>query len=139
MKRQKLDDIFDAIDERDSRLYIQKVLNAAEQLLTSCALLQEGNRALVLQNREKKIRKSTKATRVGMAKITSYEDIMQAKPKRDEKVVESPRRKLRKQKGCAKPVAESSKKPSYQVELEVAERQIAASEYSEYCSVLCFA
>jgi hypothetical protein len=69
----------------------------------------------------------------------SYEDIVQAKAKRDEKVVKVTSRKPRKQKGSAKPVAESHKKPSYQVELEVAERQIAGSEYLEYCSILCFA
>jgi hypothetical protein len=48
-------------------------------------------------------------------------------------------RKAQKQKDSAKPVAERVKKPPYQVELEVAERQIAASGYSDYCSVLCFA
>ena len=90
-------------------------------------------------NREKKIRKSTKATKVGTAKIMSYEDIVQAKAKRDEKVVKATSRKSRKQKGSAKSVAGPVRKPPYQVELEVAERQIAASEYSEYCSVLCFA
>jgi hypothetical protein len=92
-----------------------------------------------VQNREKKIRKSTKATKVGTAKIMTYEDIVQAKAKRDEKVGKTTSRKPRKQKGSAKPVAEPVKKPSYQVELEVAERQIAVSEYSDYCSVLCFA
>ncbi|GAB7336815.1 hypothetical protein MBLNU13_g11324t1 [Cladosporium sp. NU13] len=137
--REKLDEIIGAIDEHESRLHIQKIVNAAEQSLTGCALLQEENQALTIQNREKKIRKSTKATKVGTAKIMSYEDIVQAKAKRDEKVVKATSRKSRKQKGSAKPVAESVKKPPYQVELEVAERQIASSEYSEYCSVLCFA
>jgi hypothetical protein len=137
--RQKLDEILGAIDEHESRLHIQKIVNAAKQSLTGCALLQEENQALIIQNREKKIRKSTKATKVGTAKIMSYEDIVQAKAKRDEKVVKATSRKSRKQKGAAKPVAESHKKPSYQVELEVAERQIAGSEYSEYCSVSCFA
>jgi hypothetical protein len=47
--------------------------------------------------------------------------------------------KPRKQKGAAKLLPECPKKPSYQVELEIAERQIAASEFSEYCTVLCFA
>jgi hypothetical protein len=137
--RQKLDQILGAIDENESRLHIQKIVNAAEQSLTSCALLQEENRALVVQNREKKIRKSTKATKVGTAKIMSYEDIVQAKAKRDEKAVKTSSRKPRKQKGAAKPLPEFSTKPFHQVELEIAERQIASSEFSEYCNVLCFA
>jgi hypothetical protein len=74
--RQKLDQILGAIDENESGLHIQKIVNAVEQSLTSCALLQEENRALVVQNREKKIRKSTKATKVGTARIMSYEDIV---------------------------------------------------------------
>jgi hypothetical protein len=69
--RQKLDQILGAIDEHESRLHIQKIVNAAEQSLMSCALLQEENRALAVQNKEKKIRKSTKATKVGTAKIMS--------------------------------------------------------------------
>jgi hypothetical protein len=81
--RPKLDMILGTIDEHESRLHIQKIVNAAEQSLTSCALLQEENQVLTIQNREKKIRKSTKATKVGTAKIMSYEDIVQAKAKRD--------------------------------------------------------
>jgi membrane-bound lytic murein transglycosylase len=92
-----------------------------------------------MQNKEKKIRKSTKATKVGTAKIMSYEDIVQAKARRDEEVAKTTSRKPRKQKGAAKPLPESPKKPSYQVELEIAELQIAASEFSEYCNVLYFA
>jgi hypothetical protein len=137
--RQKLEEILGTIDEHESRLHIQKIVNAAEQSLTGCTLLQEENQALIIQNREKKIRKSTKATKVGTAKIMSYEDIVQAKAKRDEKLDKTTSQKAQKQKDSAKPVAEPVKKPPYQVELEVAERQIAASEYSDYCSVLCFA
>lgn len=68
--RQKLDHILGAIDKNESRLHIQKIVNAAEQSLTNCALLQEENQALVVQNREKKIRKSTKATKVRTAAHT---------------------------------------------------------------------
>ena len=92
-----------------------------------------------MQNKEKKIRKSTKATKVGTAKIMSYKDIVQAKARRNEKAVKTTSRKPRKQKGATKPLPESLKKPSHQVELEIAERQIASSEFSEYCTVLCFA
>jgi hypothetical protein len=137
--RQKLEEILGTIDAHESRLHIQKIVNAAEQSLTGCTLLQEKNQALIIQNREEKIRKSTKATKVGTAKIMSYEDIVQAKAKRDEKLDKTTSRKAQKQKDSAKPVAEPVKKSPYQVELEVAERQIAASEYSDYCSVLCFA
>jgi phosphopantothenoylcysteine synthetase/decarboxylase len=137
--RQRLDQILSTIDEHESRLHIQKMVNAAEQSLANCALLQKENQALVVQNGERKIRKSTKATKVGTAKIMSYEDIVQAKAKREAKVAKTTSRKQRKQKGPVRPVAEPVRKPSYQVELEVAERQIAVSEYSEYCSVLCFA
>jgi hypothetical protein len=120
--RQKLDQILGAIDGNESKLHIQKIVNAAEQSLTSCAILQEENRALVVQNREKKIRKSTKATKVGAAKIMSYEEIVQVRAKRDEKAVKTTSRKPRKQKGAAKLLPECPKKPSYQVELEIAER-----------------
>ena len=94
--RQKLDQILGAIGENESRLHIQKIVNAAEQSLTSCALLQEENRALVVQNKEKKIRKPTKATKVGTAKVMSYEDIVQAQAKRNEKEVKTTSRKPRK-------------------------------------------
>ncbi|OQN95347.1 hypothetical protein B0A48_18667 [Cryoendolithus antarcticus] len=95
--------------------------------------LEEENRALVVQNNEKKLRKSTKATKVGTAKLMRYEDIVQAEAKADETVVKTTGRKSRKGKSFAQPPPRSLQKISYQVEFDDAERQIAASEYSEYC------
>jgi membrane-bound lytic murein transglycosylase len=37
--RQKLEEILGTIDAHDSRLHIQKIVNAAEQSLTGCTLL----------------------------------------------------------------------------------------------------
>lgn len=111
--RHKLNETIGAIGDHESRTHIQKVVNAAEQSVTSCALLQEENRILVVQNHEKKVCRSTKAAKVRTTKIMSYDDIVQAKAKRDEKAESATRRKKQKRKGLAKPLDERAKKSSY--------------------------
>jgi hypothetical protein len=58
--------------------------NATENLYAECALLFDQNRLLFEQNNEKVTRKSIKPTVVGCAKIMCYDDIVEARKKRDE-------------------------------------------------------
>ena len=54
--RSTLDEILNGLDDDEYKLYIQKVVNAAEQSFASCALLANENQSLILQNNEKKVR-----------------------------------------------------------------------------------
>jgi hypothetical protein len=68
---------------------IQKVANAAENGLTDRALHLDQISLLFAQNNEKAIRTSVRSTVVGAARVTSYEDIVEAQQKRDIKEVKA--------------------------------------------------
>lgn len=70
-----------------TKLYFQKMTNASEKSYAENALHRDQIRLLLEQNNEKKIRQSIKSTVVGHAKVMSYEDIVEARKKRDEKEV----------------------------------------------------
>ena len=76
--RGTLHEILDSLSDDEYKLYIEKVLNAAEQSFANCTLLADENQSLRLQNNEKKIRQAARATIPGPAKIMSYEDIVRA-------------------------------------------------------------
>lgn len=61
---------------------LQKFANAAEISFAERALLVDENQLLFKQNNEAKVRRSTKSTVVGKAKVMSYEDIEEAREKR---------------------------------------------------------
>ena len=61
---------------------LQKFANAAQISFAERALLADENRLLFKQNNEAKVRRSTKSTVVGKAKVMSYEDIEDARAKR---------------------------------------------------------
>ena len=91
--RGTLDEILDSMSNDEYKLYIQKVVNAAEQTFANCALLADENQSLIQQNNEKKVRQAVKATIPGPAKIMSYEDIVRAQKARDENEAKSRRHK----------------------------------------------
>jgi hypothetical protein len=62
-----------ALDER-SRQRLRKIANAAQISFAKHTLLADGNRLLFKQNNEAKVRRTTKSTIVGKAKVMSYED-----------------------------------------------------------------
>ena len=64
---------------------LQKLANAGEKAIADCALLVEEDKILLNQNNEKRIRSSAKSTVVGTARIMSYDDIVEARTKREAK------------------------------------------------------
>ncbi|KAJ6117814.1 hypothetical protein N7523_005565 [Penicillium sp. IBT 18751x] len=73
-----------SLDAR-GKLCLQKMLNATEKAFSEHSLLLQRNQELFQQNNEKKIRQGVKSTVVGKAKVMKYEDIVEAKRKREEK------------------------------------------------------
>lgn len=68
----------------------------------------------------------------------SYEDIVEAQKKRDEKEARIAAQVSRKRQGPVKAPTTSHGKSPHRVEAEVAEREIAAAGLSQYCTVLRF-
>ncbi|KAJ5472057.1 hypothetical protein N7539_008626 [Penicillium diatomitis] len=66
------------------KLCFQKMLNATEKAFAGRSLLLQRNQELFQQN-EKEIRQVVKSTVVGKATVMKYEDIVEAKRKREEK------------------------------------------------------
>jgi hypothetical protein len=79
--RSVIEQDIDVLDE-PSKCRVQKLANAAQNWVAECALLLDENRLLFDQNNESNIRKSTKSTVVGKAKVMSYEDLGKAKAAR---------------------------------------------------------
>ena len=73
-----------ALDDH-SRRCLPRFANAAERAMTARDLLFKENFDLLKQNNEDHTRESSNSTMVGKAKIMSYEDITEAKQKRDER------------------------------------------------------
>ena len=115
---------------------LQKFANAAQISFAERVLLADENRLLFKQNNEVKVRRSTKSTVVGKAKVMSYEDIEDARAKRaaKEEANTGQGKRGRKRKS---PVPEAGKaKKARRSEVEVAEDKIAAGWDGE--SLLCF-
>lgn len=95
-----------------SKQRLQKLANAAGKSFAERVLLADENRLLFEQNNESKCRQSTRSTVVGKAKVVSYEDIVEAQAKRDEKAATAARRKRDvKRKGTAAVPKEAKKVP----------------------------
>lgn len=106
------------------KLCLQKMLNATEKAFAERSLLLQRNQELFQQNNEKKIRQGVNSTVVGKAKVIKYEDIVEAKRKREEKECTRVlrKRKIRRQ------------NPEQGVSVE----GHAPRPIEEYCSVLQF-
>ncbi|KAF2804521.1 uncharacterized protein BDZ99DRAFT_467223 [Mytilinidion resinicola] len=81
---------------------LQKFSNAAQIFLAERTLLQDENQLLFKQNNEAKVRRSTKSTVIGKAKVMSYEDIEEAREKRAAKEQAASDKRERGQKRAAK-------------------------------------
>ena len=122
----------------ESKLRLEKLLNAAQVSFVERALLENENQILVKQNDEAKRRKWTKATVLGKAKVMSFEDLEEARAKRAARDAETSKGKRgRKRKGL--PAQETGARKTQKArrsELEVAEDEIAAAGMKDHCSVL---
>jgi hypothetical protein len=118
-----------------NRHRLRKLANAARKCFAERALLLDENRLLFEQNNESNCRKSVRPTKVGEAKVISYDDIVEAQAKRDAKegAVREGKRGA-KRKGCAPKKAPA--KRARKSEVEVAVDEIETIGLREYCSVL---
>lgn len=89
------------------------------------------------QNNERNCRQSAKSTVVGKAKVMSYEDIIEARVKRDAKEAISVKGKRGRKRKSSTLVATEAKK-SRMNEVELAKREIEVLGLGNYCSVLKF-
>ena len=121
-----------------TKLSIQKVVNAAENAFADRAILLNENMLLFEQNNGKTTCKSIKTTIVGTAKVLSYEDIVEAKRKRDIKEVKSSIRGRQSVKRKRSIPSQALGKRSRSHERQEAIDEIRASGLEKYCSVLSF-
>jgi hypothetical protein len=61
---------------------VQKLVDAAQVSIAECALLRDEKQMLTRMNNEAKVRRSTKALKLGDAKVMSFEDIVVARAAR---------------------------------------------------------
>ena len=89
--------------------HVQKMATAAQISFTECALLQDQNQFLFEINNEAKVRRSARSVVLGKAKVMSFEDLGEARAKRDakEKAIASKGKRGRKRKSPALEEAEA--------------------------------
>ncbi|KFY05438.1 hypothetical protein V491_09129 [Pseudogymnoascus sp. VKM F-3775] len=81
--------------------YVQKLANAAQMSFAKSAILEDQQEYLTAISNEAKVRRSTRSTVVGRAKVMSYEDIEDARAKRTVKdLLKSKGRRCRKRKSA---------------------------------------
>lgn len=114
---------------------LQKLANAAERAMSARGLLFQENSDLFQQNNESNTRASIKSTVVGKARVMSFEDITEARRKREEKDAAEAGRRGRKRKKSASTPAHSRGPSSRAEEVEEAKGEINASGMRGYCSV----
>jgi hypothetical protein len=105
-------------------------------LLLIRAILLDENKLLFEQNNEKTTRSSIRLTVTGTAKVMSYDDIIEAKRKRDVKEATPAGAKTSGRK--RQNIATGGSKRARVDELEHGRREIKALGLEEYCSVLQF-
>ena len=128
-----------------SKARLQKLANATERSFA------DENKLLFEQNKEKKVRASTKSSVVGRAKVMSYEDIVAAQKKRQDKEAEAAKAKTKakakeqlsskeKRRAAVSQGEKSTNKASRTKEKEkkVAQGKIEAVGLDRYCSVIEF-
>jgi hypothetical protein len=102
-----------------SKSRVLKLANAAEKRFAECAILLDENKLLFEQNSESKVRKSTRSTVVGKAKVMSWEDLEKAKAVRAAKDQAAADKKQ---------AAEEKKKATAEKKKAAEERKAAAAE-----------
>jgi hypothetical protein len=123
-------------------LLFEKLANAAEMSIADCALKHDRIEILEKQNNEKKVRQAARSTVVGQGKVFSWDDIVAARQKQDQKAVskQSKRTKLvQKTKGKASDVESRRRKRLETDEIAEAEREISKTGMASFCSVFSVA
>ena len=132
--RSKFESSVGVLDET-SKLHFQKLAHAAEKAFADRAILFDENKNLTDQNNEKNVRDSMRRTVVGKAKIMSYNDIVEAKKRREERdagPARAPRRRVNNALGAR------TAKQIQPNEVDNATREIWEMRLSSYCSILEF-
>jgi hypothetical protein len=75
--------------------HLQKLTNATQLSFAECALLQEQVKFLATTNNEAKIRRVTRSTIIGTARVMSFEDLEKARAERAAKEAEKEAKKAR--------------------------------------------
>lgn len=121
------------LHDGQSRLYLEKLANATEKVFADRALLLDENKLLFEQNNEKTTRDFMRVTMVGRAKVMSYDDMVEAQRRRDEK---ESRRPLAKKSTETPRVATAMMLSSADREALEAQREMDTLGLLQYCHVL---
>jgi len=122
------------------KLYIRKLVNAAENAFAERSILLDKNLLLFQQNNERAVRVSTKATMVGNARVMKYEDIIKEQEARDKKELKlnGPRDRPRlNREQPTLPKSELKRKPKIS-EREEAIREIEVAGLKDFCTIIEF-
>jgi hypothetical protein len=117
--------------DNDRKILLQHLAHAAEKAFADRSLLSNENGQLWLQNNEKRSRKK-QSRKVGNARIMSYEDIIEAQKRQDEK------KTARTQKRKSPSTTARQSKRVCSDELRKAKGEIERWGLESYCSVITF-
>jgi hypothetical protein len=113
----------------DCKYRLLQLNHAAEKVFAERALLLEENRILFEQNNEKTARQSCGQTVIGHSKVISYNDIVEARKKRDMAVAKQSSTQKKRSKAKDKLLSKLEEKRK-------AEQEIQAWDMNDYCSIL---
>ncbi|OCK80285.1 hypothetical protein K432DRAFT_393193 [Lepidopterella palustris CBS 459.81] len=121
------------------QMYIKKLANATENAFADRSMMLGENEELFRQNCEKEVRASTRAKKVGTARVMKYEDILKEQELREKKESKKRARPGRPKKKQLEPdqQKQNPKRRKYS-ERDTAISEIAASGLEDYCSVMEF-
>ena len=121
-------------DEK-SRLFFEKIANAAEMSMAHGALTDSRIEILQKQNDEKRSRQAARSTILGRGKILSWEDVVAARKKQEERAVSNRSRAERKANRKTAAPLSCREKRSQADEIAEAKREIAAGGLADFCTV----
>ena len=119
----------------DTRLSLEKFADTAEKSMAACALIDSQMRLLEKQNNEKKVREAARPTIFGKRTILSWADVVAAQKRQDQKVISKTRPAEHKMKRRAAVLHPCRRERSQADEKVEAEREIAASGLTSFCTV----
>ena len=132
--RKTIEQNMPTLDEYNQQC-LQKIVNAAEKFVSARDLLHQECSDKFKQANESDARASIRSIVVGKGKIMSFEDIEEARAKREKKEVAQARRRGRKQKSSTSGPAPHRGNQTRAEELEEADCEIDALGLRSYCSV----
>jgi len=103
---------------------VQKLVDAAQVSIAECALLRDEKQILTRMNNEAKVRRSTKALKLGDAKVMSFEDIVVARAARAVKDAKVKGKRGRKRKSDALEADEPEPEPEPKSEVARAAKEV---------------